>query len=219
MLQEFTSNLHAFFLSQACRPRWPPVITDRCNSGSDVSRCLEFRCLYFVTSTCDPEQVAAKSFGMDETMAAIKWAETSGTVPGTWKLSSDGWMRELKLRAGESHLLGYYATKPWSYEKTKARTELKKRQEQQEREQRKRPAEEQPEGTAESKRDKQTRWGGHSTPGPRPGPLWAASLQLVFCGPFGSSGLVLVWEETASHQSASQILKPIIETPGGELLA
>jgi hypothetical protein len=98
------------------------------------------------------EQVAAKSFGMDETIAAIKWAKTSGTVPGTWKLSSDGWMRELELSAGESHLLGYYATKSWSPMKAKARTELKKRQE---REQRKRSAEGQPAGTAEAKRGKQ----------------------------------------------------------------
>jgi hypothetical protein len=101
------------------------------------------------------EQVAAKSFGMDETMAAIKWAETSGTVPGTWKLSADGWKRELGLSGAEkSHLLGYCARGVWTTVKSKARSELKK---QQEREQRKRPAEEQPEGTAEAKRDKQTR--------------------------------------------------------------
>jgi hypothetical protein len=79
------------------------------------------------------EQVAAKLFGKDEAMAAIKWAETSGTVPGTWKLSADGWMRELDISTENSHLLGYYAGNVFSNIKSKARTELKKRQERQER--------------------------------------------------------------------------------------
>jgi hypothetical protein len=97
------------------------------------------------------EQLAVKSFGKEDAAAAIEWAATSGT----WKLSSDGWMRELEINAEDSHLLAYYyATTIWTQTRSKARTELKK---QQEREERKRPAEGQPEGTAEAKRDKQTR--------------------------------------------------------------
>jgi hypothetical protein len=96
------------------------------------------------------EQVAEQRWGNNKTKAAIDWAATSGT----WRLSADDWMRELDLSAGESHLLGYYAGIVWGHMKKKARTELKKRQERQEREQQKRPAEGQPEGTAEAKRGK-----------------------------------------------------------------
>jgi hypothetical protein len=96
------------------------------------------------------EQLVVKSFGKEGAAAAIKWAETSGT----WKLPSDGWMRELEINAEDSHLLVYYATSVWNRLKSKAQSKLKK---QQEREERKRPAEGQPEGTAEAKRDKQTR--------------------------------------------------------------
>jgi hypothetical protein len=96
------------------------------------------------------EQVAEQRWGNNETKAAIDWAATSGT----WRLSADDWMRELELKAGESHLLGYYARQAWTPMKKKAQTELKKQQERQEREQQKRPAEGQPEGTAEAKRSK-----------------------------------------------------------------
>jgi hypothetical protein len=90
------------------------------------------------------EQVAAKSFGMAETKAAIEW--DGGTLSDTWKLSSDGWMRELEIKAKDSHLLTYYAVSVWNNAKKKPRAELKKKQEQ---ELRKRAAEGQPDGTAE----------------------------------------------------------------------
>jgi hypothetical protein len=94
------------------------------------------------------EQLVAKSFGIADAAAAIDWAATSGR----WKVSSDGWMRELDITAEDSHLLAYYATSVWGRMKAKARTELKKKQEQ---ELRKRTAEGQPEGTAGAKRGKQ----------------------------------------------------------------
>jgi hypothetical protein len=88
---------------------------------------------------------------MAETKAAIEWAQTSGTVPGTWKLSSDGWMRALEIKVEQSHLLTCYAADIFKRSKTKARAELKKKQEQ---ELRKRAAEGQPEGAAGAKRGK-----------------------------------------------------------------
>jgi hypothetical protein len=106
------------------------------------------------------EQVAAKSFGKAGTKAAIEWAQTSGTVPGTWKLSSDGWMRELKLSAEEplsfrpETKLQTYAGEVWNNTRRPVKRKLKK---QQERAQRKRPAEGQPGGAPAAKCDKQTR--------------------------------------------------------------
>jgi hypothetical protein len=62
--------------------------------------------------------------------AAIGWAQTSGTVPGTWKLSSDGWIRALEIKVGQSHLLTYYAAGIFAGSKKRARSALKKQQEQ-----------------------------------------------------------------------------------------
>jgi hypothetical protein len=61
-------------------------------------------------------------------------------------------MRALEIKVEQSHLLTYYAAAIFLAVKSKARAELKKKQEQ---ELRKRATEGQPEGTAEAKRGKQ----------------------------------------------------------------
>ena len=96
------------------------------------------------------EQLAVKPFGKEDAAAAIKWAEASGT----WNLSSDGWMRELKLDADQSHHLLEDARAIWNPYRRKAQLKLKKQQEQ---ELQKRAAEGQPGGAPAAKREEQTR--------------------------------------------------------------
>jgi hypothetical protein len=73
----------------------------------------------------------------------------------TWT-SSDGWMRELKLKldADQSHHLLDDARNIWSYFRKTAQSKLKKQQEQ---ELQKRTAEGQPGGAPAAKREKHTR--------------------------------------------------------------
>ena len=96
------------------------------------------------------EQLAVKPFGKEDAAAAIKWAQASGT----WNLSSDGWMRELKLDADQSHHLLVYALSTWNGIKSRAKSKLKKQQEQ---ELQKRAAAGQPGGAPAAKREEQTR--------------------------------------------------------------
>jgi hypothetical protein len=64
------------------------------------------------------------------------------------------WMRELKIKVEDSHLLMYYVEHLFKPVKSKAQSKLKKKQEQ---ELQKRTAEGQPRGAPAAKREKQTR--------------------------------------------------------------